>query len=144
MSGPTEPVVRVGQVALFCGDARALVEGMLITEETVLITDPVWPNSQRTSLQGREDPSGLLRDVMERLVGAGLRRAIIILGVDSDPRFLSAVPAALTFRRRIEIDSNFCAEAAENLRRAAGRPTAPEGALFGGESPPRAKRRGRR
>jgi site-specific DNA-methyltransferase (adenine-specific) len=93
------PVFARRGVRLFCGDAREVAPRLDVDERTVVITDPVWPNSGRTTLAGREDPAGLFLEVIGPLVERGVRRLIIVLGCDSDPRFLARVPAALPFVR---------------------------------------------
>lgn len=61
---------------------------------TTLITDPIWPN--HTKVFDCQDSSKLLRDALESF--PHIRRAIIILGGDSDPRWLfSSVPEHLPF-----------------------------------------------
>jgi hypothetical protein len=61
-----------------------------------LISDPVWPNAIKV-LHGAEDPFGLFRRYWE---SAPLPiRAGVQMGCDSDPRFLSAIPASLDFFR---------------------------------------------
>lgn len=86
-------------VTLFEGDARVLASEIDVDTKTVLITDPVWPNPGRAQLQGTGDPAELFADVMGTLARRGLTRAIVILGLDSDPRFLAGVPPSLPFVR---------------------------------------------
>lgn len=65
--------------------------------QAVIITDPVWPNA-KVQMHGSDDPyETLRRSAVEwpRLA----RAAIVHLGCDSDPRILSAIPAALPFVR---------------------------------------------
>jgi hypothetical protein len=86
------------------GDARAELEriygGMPAAEaeRTVIITDPVWPNCPPELLErfGCADPEATLTRLLEV---AHARRVIIWLGVNSDPRFLRAVPARWPFIR---------------------------------------------
>ena len=80
---------------LFCGDAR-LILPTLVGVETI-ITDPVWPNAH-PDLIGHEDPLGLFTETMRRLP-ASVRRIIVWLGCQSDPRFLLAVPRRFPFLR---------------------------------------------
>ena len=93
------PRYRDELVTLFEGDARALAAELDLDEHTVLITDPVWPNPGRAPLRGADAPAELFADVMGTLAARGLGRAIVILGLDSDPRFLAAVPPSLPFVR---------------------------------------------
>jgi hypothetical protein len=88
-------------VTLYKGDAREIAADLEVTPQSVLVTDPVWPNPGRASLAGVDDPEGLFADVCGTLARKGLARAIVILGVDSDPRFLAAMPATLPFVRAV-------------------------------------------
>lgn len=74
-------------VRIIHGDAREIV-GTL--EADVVITDPVWPNCPPDLLQGWDRAPDLLREVVDALP-ACVRRLVVILRSDSDPRFLSAV-----------------------------------------------------
>ena len=58
-----------------------------------IITDPVWPNSIFPKVA---DPAELLLEV---LLSCSADRCVVQLGCDSDPRFLSAVPARWPFVR---------------------------------------------
>lgn len=81
--------------SLYQGDARDVVP-RLRGQYDAVITDPVWPNAL-PELAGSDDPASLLRDT---LVDVDCRRLIIILGCNSDPRFLSStVPARFPFVR---------------------------------------------
>lgn len=82
-------------VTLYCGDARVILP-MIDFAETV-ITDPVWPNAH-PELAGADDPLGLFTEAM-KLIPWTVRRIIVWLGCQSDPRFLSAVPVAYPFLR---------------------------------------------
>lgn len=77
------------------GDARDIVSA-LRGRYDVVITDPVWPNALDI-LAGADDPEGLLRDTLEHVEA---RRVIVILGCNSDPRFLhDTVPSRFPFVR---------------------------------------------
>lgn len=63
----------------------------------VIITDPVWPNTPPGMFPGIE-PWALFAEAaahFPRLASTG--RVIVILGQDSDPRFLEGVPPSLPF-----------------------------------------------
>lgn len=76
------PYYQDGSVTLYHGDARELLPAM---EADTIVTDPVWPNAVAV-LAGRDDPQGLLREVLDRAPVSVIRSAIR-LDCDSDPRF---------------------------------------------------------
>jgi hypothetical protein len=95
------PVV-IGNATLYLGDAREIIPTL---QAEVIITDPVWPNCPAGFLpgaDGRQD--GLLREVLER---ATAKTVVIVLGFDSDPRFLAAVPARWPFVRSQQLPYAF-------------------------------------
>jgi hypothetical protein len=81
------------------GDAREILLGVRCD---AIITDPVWPNCPAGLLQGSEDPDGLWREAMAVL--PDVKRLVVILRGDSDPRFLRHVPERLRFFRAITMD----------------------------------------
>lgn len=62
----------------------------------VIITDPVWPNCPPDLLQGWDRPKELLAEMCEA-IPACVKRLVVIVRSDSDPRFLDAVPARWPF-----------------------------------------------
>lgn len=58
-----------------------------------IITDPIWPNAKAFT---HKDPYGLLASVLNGLYS---NRLVVHLGIDSDPRFLCAVPDRYQFLR---------------------------------------------
>jgi site-specific DNA-methyltransferase (adenine-specific) len=78
-------------VTVYHGDARDLLPQM--QQPSVVITDPVWPNSVFPSVI---DPAKLFAEAAALLTG---HRLIVHLGCSSDPRFLAGVPARLPFVR---------------------------------------------
>jgi hypothetical protein len=85
-------------VRLYRGDCRGILGHLdLSPSGTVIITDPVWPNAQ-PGLFGVAEPYALFLEVAA-LFPAVCRRAVVQLGCNSDPRFLSAVPASMPFVR---------------------------------------------
>ena len=56
----------------------------------VVITDPVWPGCPAGLIPGAGDAEGLLAGMLERLP-ASVKRLVIVLRTDVDPRFLSLV-----------------------------------------------------
>ena len=83
-------------VTLYCGDCRELLP-LLRGAWDVCITDPVWPNT-KANLIGSDDPIGLFAQVGQLLEGR-IKRLVVQLGGDSDPRILSGVPSSLPFFR---------------------------------------------
>lgn len=80
-------------VRILNGDCRVLLPTI---EADVLITDPVWPNCPPELLVGWDRPQQLLAEALA-VAPAGIRRVVIIMRSDSDPRFLDAVPSRWPF-----------------------------------------------
>jgi site-specific DNA-methyltransferase (adenine-specific) len=80
-------------VRIVHGDCRAILPGI---EADALITDPVWPNCPAGLLAGWEDPQKLLAAALA-VAPASIKRVVIVLRSDSDPRFLAAVPERWPF-----------------------------------------------
>lgn len=92
--------VEIGNAVLYRADARDVVAGL---EADAVITDPVWPNCPPGFLPGADDPSGLLGDVLGALK-AEVRRLVVCMRTDSDPRILTAVPARFPFFRTTNME----------------------------------------
>jgi hypothetical protein len=86
----------MSNVTLYQGDSRTID----FPPVDAVITDPVWPNCPDHLLPGWRDPFELLQTVLERITA---KRIVIVLRYDSDPRFLSAVPARWPFFRVQEL-----------------------------------------
>jgi len=85
--------VTISLATLYHGDCL----GYGLHQCDTVITDPVWPNCPPGLLagaDGRQDK--LLKKALSRI---DCRTVVIILGFDSDPRFLSAVPTHLPYIR---------------------------------------------
>lgn len=87
------PYYERGGIVIYHGDCREIMP--MVTAE-VCITDPVWPNAH-PDLIGHEDPYDLFATAMAAL--PPVRRLIVWLGCQSDPRFLAAVPVTFPFLR---------------------------------------------
>lgn len=85
--------------SVLTGDARELLPTITCD---VIVTDPVWPNCPAGLLQGADDPDALWRETMAVL--PKVKRLVVIMRGDSDPRFLRHVPDALPFFRAITMD----------------------------------------
>lgn len=81
-------------VQILTGDCREVLR--TIEHADTVITDPVWPNCPAGLLEGWERPKALLGEALA-LLPASVRRLVIVLRSDSDPRFLSVVPERWPF-----------------------------------------------
>jgi hypothetical protein len=80
-------------ITIYHADAREIIAGL---EFDAIVTDPVWPNC-KVQLPGKDRATEQFAEI---LGAAGERKRLAVhLGCDSDPRFLSAVPAYWTFFR---------------------------------------------
>lgn len=91
-----QPYYDDGQgIVIYHGDCREVLPTLPAVD--VIITDPVWPNAIR-ELAGSDDPLGLFAAAADHFPSL-TDRVVVQLGCDSDPRFLTAVPASLPFFR---------------------------------------------
>ena len=74
------------------GDALTQLATLPAESVHCVITDPVWPNVPPGMFPNVDDPWALLNTALLRLP-MGVKRLVIVLRSDSDPRFLSAVPS---------------------------------------------------
>ena len=84
----------IGDATLYLGDAREIVPGLRFD---VLLTDPVWPNAPAGSIAGSDDPAALWQAF--QAVCPPMKRQVVVMRADSDPRFLGAVPPSYPFFR---------------------------------------------
>lgn len=94
-----QPCECADRITLYHGDA---LDVLPLLDADVGITDPPWPDTQfremRYTTPGGTDPLELFREVSPLLVAASKTgRVIVVLGQESDPRFLSAMPDALPY-----------------------------------------------
>ena len=94
-----KPYYEHGGITIYHGDCRDVIAGV---QADTIVTDPVWPNA-KAELAGRDGPYGLLLSTLVLAPGSVIRVAIQ-LGVDSDPRFLCAVPTRWEFFRLCWLD----------------------------------------
>lgn len=89
-------------VTLYAGSALDVLPRLrLDPRHVVVITDPVWPNMPerlRDAYGLTMEPEALWARFCSLLPEA-CRRIVVQLGVGSDPRFLSSIPACLPFVR---------------------------------------------
>lgn len=86
----------IGLATLYRADCR---EALTDICGDVVITDPVWPNCPNGMLHGANGTQGALTRLALNML-MPVRTAVIVLGFDSDPRWLAdAVPPELTFIR---------------------------------------------
>ena len=81
-------------VTIYCGDALEILP--YLNPVDVVITDPVWPRTKNASMAGDLGPWELFTRAV-KLITPKTKRLIVILGCDSDPRFLKTVPAELPY-----------------------------------------------
>lgn len=81
-------------VRIITGDCR--LELPKIAHADAMITDPVWPNCPPGLLAGSDRPMELFAEAMA-LLPTMVKRVVVILRSDSDPRFLQAVPSKWPF-----------------------------------------------
>lgn len=81
------PYYQEAGITIYHGDSRQVAADLELEVESV-VTDPVWPNCEH--IFPGIDASALLGAVLENFSSS--RRAVIQLGCNSDPRFLSCVP----------------------------------------------------
>lgn len=91
-----KPYYSQGGITIYHADCRDVL-GQLEPADA-LITDPVWPNVPAGLYAGADDPYGLFADAAAHFPRLA-NRVVVQIGCNSDPRFLSAIPAALPFLR---------------------------------------------
>jgi len=97
MNAILKPYYQDNFTTIYHGDSREILPELLNKSIDVVITDPVWPNADK-SLYGSDDPFSAFKSVA-RFFPLLTQRVVVQLGCDSDPRFLSAVPSEYHFFR---------------------------------------------
>lgn len=90
-----KPYYQDDWVTLYHGDCREILPEL--PAEDAIITDPIWPNSL-PSLTGSDRPYELFREFCQ-VIPESVKRLVIQLGCNSDPRFLNAVADKYPFLR---------------------------------------------
>lgn len=80
-------------VTILHGNCLDLLPGI---SADVVITDPVWPNVPPGLLQGWDRPFALFQEAIS-LLSPSIKRLVVVLRSDSDPRFLSSIPSKWKF-----------------------------------------------
>lgn len=90
--------VQIGDATLYHGNSLEILLEFVAVDTPIdaVITDPVWPNCPPGLLPGADNPQALLE---ESLLLCNAHTVVVVLGFDSDPRFLDAVPARWPFIR---------------------------------------------
>lgn len=88
-----KPYYEHAGITIYHGDCREILPQI---EADVCITDPVRPNAH-PDLVGSDDPKGLFAGMLAVL--PQMKRLVVWLGCQSDPRFLSVVPEQYPFLR---------------------------------------------
>jgi site-specific DNA-methyltransferase (adenine-specific) len=96
-------IVHIGECTLYCGDCLGVLQE--VPEVNLCLTDPVWPNCPEGSVPGADGYQDQLLGDALRIVNA--KTLAIILGFDSDPRFLSCVPYSYKFIRSQQLPYAF-------------------------------------
>jgi site-specific DNA-methyltransferase (adenine-specific) len=93
----------IGMATLYCGDCRDILPEL--GKVDAVITDPVWPNCPPGMLEGADgSQQALLASTLDAVQADAV---VIVLGFDSDPRFLSAVPARWPYIRSQQLPYAF-------------------------------------
>lgn len=88
-------VETIGNATLYLGDCLEILP--TLPKVDAVVTDPVWPNCPPDLLPGA---GGGQKDLTQEALGAcEARTVVIVMGFDSDPRFLQCVPAHWPFIR---------------------------------------------
>ena len=95
MSLPT-PYHDEGGITIYHGDCREILPEV---SADVIITDPIWPNCEH--IFPGVDAHALLAAALSV---ATVDRLVLQLGVNSDPRFLCAVPSRWSFLRTFYLE----------------------------------------
>lgn len=93
--------MRVVSFTLHLGDCLDPATGLVsLADKSVdhVVTDPVWPN-RPAALWPDVDAKDLFRRACAQFERIARRRIIVIIGSDTDPRFLDCVPASFPFVR---------------------------------------------
>jgi site-specific DNA-methyltransferase (adenine-specific) len=92
-----KPYYNEDGITIYHGDCRDLLSQL---EAESIVTDPIWPNCEH--IFPGIDAKRLFSEAMA--VAPPVRRCVVHLGCNSDPRFLSAVPVLWPFFRVCQLE----------------------------------------
>ncbi len=87
----------IGNATLYLADCRRVLPTLA---PDVILTDPVWPNCPANTVPGSNDPWELWRSTCA--IFPPVKRIIVCMRCDSDPRFLQHLPP-MPFLRSINL-----------------------------------------
>lgn len=93
----------IGLATLYLGDCLQVLP--TLGKVDAIITDPVWPNCPPGMLHGADGTQGEL--LARALEASQADTVVVVLGFDSDPRFLAAVPSRWPFLRSQQLPYAF-------------------------------------
>jgi len=96
-------VEQIGNATLYLGDCLDVLP--ILPKVDAVITDPVWPNCPPGMLHGADGSQQELLARSLELVEADV--VVVVLGFDSDPRFLTAVPSKWPYIRSQQLPYAF-------------------------------------
>jgi len=87
---------------LYCGDCREILPQL---EYDVVLTDPVWPNCPADLLEKWKisKPFELFQETINLVLIRQIKRIVVVMRHDQDPRFLTAVPKSMPFFRTVQL-----------------------------------------
>lgn len=90
-----QPYYEVDGITIYHGDCRDVIP--TLDSFDCVVADPVWPNAH-PGLVGASDPWGVWKGFLA-VMPRNIKRLIVWLGCQSDPRFIGSVPTSLPFLR---------------------------------------------
>ena len=93
-----KPYYQDEKVTLYNADCLQVLPQIRKGQANVITTDPPWPDCPVSDIPGNKDPYRLLKAAARHFFRI-CDRTIIILGCDTDPRFLCAIPKKIGFQR---------------------------------------------
>lgn len=83
-------------IRIFHGDARQVLPELVDERFDAVVTDPVWPDVKQVRLTGFEEARELFAFAAHH-AAIFADRLVVYLSRETDPRFLSGVPASLPY-----------------------------------------------